>query len=131
MDGDIPLETREHRKPPDPFARNLNNDTARAVTADVRMDGEYIPGMVKESTVWDVYNNEARKVDNELVKDWTASLNFLLVFVSPLLYATILLLILIGGHLCGRTHRIYHREQEDAGTGPDGSPRRHYNPIFQ
>ena len=46
------------------------------------MEEERIPGMVKESTVWDVYNNEARKVDNELVKDWTASLNFLLIFVS-------------------------------------------------
>ena len=48
----------------------------------VDLNGEYIHGMVKENTAWDVYNNEARKVDNELVKDWTASLNFLLVFVS-------------------------------------------------
>jgi hypothetical protein len=48
----------------------------------VDIDGEYIHGMVKENTAWDVYNNEARKVDNELVKDWTSSLNFLLVFVS-------------------------------------------------
>jgi Family of unknown function (DUF6535) len=84
MDEDASLETREHRKPPDTFTRNLNKDTARAVMTDVRVDGEYIPGMVKESTVWDVYNNEVRKVDNELVKDWTASLNFLLVFVSTL-----------------------------------------------
>jgi hypothetical protein len=49
------------------------------------LDGEYLYGMVKENSAWDVYNNEARKVDNELVKDWTASLNFLLVFVSSLL----------------------------------------------
>jgi hypothetical protein len=48
----------------------------------VDLNGEYIHGMVKENTAWDIYNNEARKVDNELVKDWTASLNFLLVFVS-------------------------------------------------
>jgi Family of unknown function (DUF6535) len=84
MDYDIPLETRERPKPPVTFTRNLSNDTARVVMTDVRMDGEHIPGMVKESTVWDVYNNEARKVDDELVKDWTASLNFLLVFVSLL-----------------------------------------------
>jgi Family of unknown function (DUF6535) len=84
MEDDIPLETREHRKPPETFTRNVNNDTARAVMTDARMYEEHISGMVKESTVWDVYNNEARKVDNELVKDWTTSLNFLLVFVSPL-----------------------------------------------
>jgi hypothetical protein len=29
-----------------------------------------------------VYNNEAKKVDNELINDWRDSLNFLLVFVS-------------------------------------------------
>jgi hypothetical protein len=35
-----------------------------------------------ESSIWEVYINEAVVVDNELVKDWTSSLNFLLVFVS-------------------------------------------------
>jgi hypothetical protein len=38
--------------------------------------------IMKGNSVWEVYNDEARKVDSELVKDWTASLNFLLVFVS-------------------------------------------------
>jgi hypothetical protein len=80
--GDIPPEARERHTAPIPFTRNLNNDTINPVISEMRMDGGHIPGMVKESTVWDVYNNEARKVDNELVKDWTASLNFLLVFVS-------------------------------------------------
>jgi Family of unknown function (DUF6535) len=82
MDGDIPLEERKHQAAPIPLTRNRNKDTINPVMAEVRIDEGYIPGMVKESTVWDVYNNEARKVDNELVKDWTASLNFLLVFVS-------------------------------------------------
>ena len=41
-----------------------------------------IPGLAHESSGWDVYNNEARKVDVELVRDWTGSLNFLLLFVS-------------------------------------------------
>lgn len=41
-----------------------------------------VPGFLKEYSGWDVYNNEAKKVDTELVKDWTASLNFLLLFVS-------------------------------------------------
>ncbi|PVF95534.1 hypothetical protein CPB86DRAFT_710945 [Serendipita vermifera] len=36
----------------------------------------------KENTVWDVYNNEARKVDIELVKDWSENLNSLLVFAA-------------------------------------------------
>ena len=41
-----------------------------------------IQGLAHESSGWDVYNNEARKVDVELVRDWTGSLNFLLLFVS-------------------------------------------------
>lgn len=48
------------------------------------IDGEFFHGTLKENSAWDIYNNEARKVDNELVKDWTSSLNFLLVFVSSL-----------------------------------------------
>jgi hypothetical protein len=81
--GDAPQDEREHSKAQDPVAQNLNNKYGtRATRADVKIDEERIPGMVREYTVWDVYNNEARKVDNELVKDWTASLNFLLVFVS-------------------------------------------------
>lgn len=43
---------------------------------------EHLLPILGEANAWDVYNNEARKVDNELVKDWTASLNSLLVFVS-------------------------------------------------
>jgi hypothetical protein len=42
---------------------------------------DWTSGMVPETMGWDVYNNEAKKVDSELVKDWTTSLNFLLVFV--------------------------------------------------
>jgi hypothetical protein len=84
IDEEIPLEERKHQRAPIPFTRNRNKDTANAVMAEMRIDEGHIPGMVKESTVWDVYNNEARKVDNELVKDWTASLKFLLVFVSKL-----------------------------------------------
>jgi hypothetical protein len=45
-------------------------------------EGDRILGLTTEYSGWDVYNNEARKVDRELVKDWTASLNFLLLFVS-------------------------------------------------
>ncbi|PVF96659.1 hypothetical protein CPB86DRAFT_663139, partial [Serendipita vermifera] len=35
-----------------------------------------------ESSIWEVYVNEAVVIDNELVKDWTSSLNFLLVFAA-------------------------------------------------
>jgi Family of unknown function (DUF6535) len=41
-----------------------------------------IIGMTAEHTAWDVYNNEARKVDTEFVKDWRENLNSLLLFVS-------------------------------------------------
>jgi len=40
------------------------------------------PGVVRESSGWNVYNNEAKKADIEMVKDWNASLNFLLLFVG-------------------------------------------------
>src|SRR5271163_4744098 len=69
LESPHPPESRNSKPPP----------------AGTRLDEEHIHGMVKESTVWDLYNHEARQVDHELVKDWTASLNFLLVLVSPLL----------------------------------------------
>ena len=109
----IPLGGLLYPMAPDPGTqRRKTNLPPKAIIADE----ERAPGIMKESTVWDVYNNEAMKVDNELVKDWTASLNFLLVFVGLSCFVTILLLILVGGYLCCRTHRIYHREQEDVGT---------------
>ena len=83
---EIPLEPQQLPKAPDPGTGRLNNNSPlRGIVANIRPDEEHVHAMAKESTVWDVYNNEARKVDNELVKDWTASLNLLLVFVSQLL----------------------------------------------
>jgi hypothetical protein len=46
--------------------------------------GGVLPGMTKEYSGWDVYNNEAKKTDTELVNDWRESLNSLLLFVSIL-----------------------------------------------
>jgi hypothetical protein len=50
-------------------------------------DGGVLPGMTKEYSGWDVYNNEAKKTDTELVNDWRESLNSLLLFVSVLAQA--------------------------------------------
>jgi hypothetical protein len=47
-------------------------------------EGGALPAMTKEYSGWDVYNNEAKKTDTELVKDWRESLNSLLLFVSSL-----------------------------------------------
>jgi len=63
--------TRSHEHPP---------IAEPAVHTD--LDERLIGSQLKENTAWDIYNNEAKKVDDELVKDWTASLNFLLGFVS-------------------------------------------------
>jgi Family of unknown function (DUF6535) len=57
-------------------------ELAREHAPEITGEGDRILGMTKENSGWDVYNNEARKVDTELVKDWTTSLNFLLIFVS-------------------------------------------------
>jgi len=43
-----------------------------------------LPAMVPENNIYDVYNNEAWKADIEMVKDWRASLQTLLFFVSPI-----------------------------------------------
>jgi hypothetical protein len=76
-------------------APNLGPSQARApdrrrkeaveMVIEVAGEGGRLPGMTKEYSAWDVYNNEARKVDTELVNDWRDSLNSLLLFVSILL----------------------------------------------
>ena len=57
-------------------------------------EGGRLPGMTREYSGWDVYNNEAKKVDTELVNDWRDSLNSLLLFVSILLLELQLILTL-------------------------------------
>jgi Family of unknown function (DUF6535) len=57
-------------------------DVVQEHAPEMISEGDKIPGMTKENSGWDVYNNEASKMDTELVKDWTGSLNFLLIFVS-------------------------------------------------
>lgn len=55
----------------------------RGAEANARREDEMrIPALAKEYSGWDVYNNEAKKIDFELVKDWTSSLNFLLLFAA-------------------------------------------------
>jgi len=43
--------------------------------------------MAQETSIWDVYNNLADVRDEELIKDWQDSLNFLLIFVSYTLFS--------------------------------------------
>ena len=86
VDDNIHLDSYSQSKATDRRAGNVNEKQLHADTLAEAIGEEYrLPGMTKENTTWDVYNNEARKVDNELVKDWTASLHFLLLFVSPLI----------------------------------------------
>jgi hypothetical protein len=84
-----------------------------AVEWDVSMasEGERPLGISKEHSGWDVYNNEAKKVDTELVNDWRGSLNSLLLFVS--IFETDIYppnSVHAGGHFCRRSHSFYHRE---------------------
>jgi hypothetical protein len=48
---------------------------------DARKPGEPL-NMTENTTVWEIYNHEAGKVDREMIKDWNGSLNTLLIFVS-------------------------------------------------
>jgi hypothetical protein len=65
-------------------------------------ESRWLPGMTREYSGWDVYNNEAKKVDMELVNDWRESLNSLLLFVGILPYSLVLAYshIYPGRHLC-------------------------------
>jgi hypothetical protein len=66
-----------------PFTRpKATVELTQEPAPEMTSEGHRILGMTKENSGWDVYNNEARKVDMELVKDWTTSLNFLLIYVS-------------------------------------------------
>jgi len=88
-------------------AKNIGHRPAEVDTET----GERILGMVKEYTAWDVYNNEARKVDTELVNDWKDSLNSLLLFVShTVAMICTYLSSALGSYFRRRTHRHYRRE---------------------
>jgi hypothetical protein len=63
-------------------APNRRHKEAVEIGTGVAAEGGRVLGMTKEYSAWDVYNNEARKVDTELVNDWRDSLNSLLLFVS-------------------------------------------------
>jgi len=76
--------------------------------------GHFVGMQTREYSGWDVYNNEAKKVDTELVNDWRDSLNSLLLFVSHEIAEGLGFHLLTGRHLCCCSHRLHHREQEDA-----------------
>lgn len=80
------------------FGGNLNGGTSEIrpnskLPSEAELNalgaGARIPEGMPERSGWDVYNKEAKKVDMELVKDWTTSLNFLLIFVSRIFNITI------------------------------------------
>lgn len=74
----------ENIEPPRELAPTAKKVYGRLPRVDASREWEHIRGLFNEPeyTVWDVYNNEARKVDTELVNDWKESLNSLLLFVS-------------------------------------------------
>jgi Family of unknown function (DUF6535) len=78
---DIPMEDMEQPKELAAAAKKVYSRLPRAGASTRR---EHTHGLFSEPeyTVWDVYNNEAKKVDTELVNDWKESLNSLLLFVS-------------------------------------------------
>lgn len=70
------------------------------------LEQESISSKFKETTAWDIYNSEAKKVDNELVKDWTSSLNSLLVFAA--IFSAILTAFII------ESKKLLERDQTEA-----------------
>ncbi len=45
--------------------------------------------VTQDTSIWEIYNNEAEIVDRECIKDWNDSLNTLLIFVRSCLRFTI------------------------------------------
>ena len=85
IEGEPPLVDMDQPDAPQTKQEDVKHTVeslAALIAENISEQGRATTGIVKENTVWDVYNNEARKVDIELVKDWRESLNFLLVFVS-------------------------------------------------
>jgi hypothetical protein len=76
------MDAHQHIQPPNRGVVSSTTELPGVAPENIGIEPDHIPGFIKEFTAWDVYNNEARKVDNELVKDWTSSLNSLLLFVS-------------------------------------------------
>jgi len=124
---DIPHQRRRPQKSRASDYATEHDVNATFYGTSVGIEGERLPGFVKEFTAWDVYNNESKKVDDELVKDWTVSLNFLLVFVRTmpldLLHKAH---ISSGSHFRCCTNGLYHREYRITSTGfHAGTARRH------
>jgi len=82
----VPVSKAQDIKRDDNTKTENEAETDKPIELEVRgtiSEGEQPPvGIPKEYSGWDVYNNEARKVDMELVNDWRDSLNSLLLFVS-------------------------------------------------
>ena len=121
-----------HAQPKGEEVKHLVASLAALIAENINEQERVTTGIVKENTVWDVYNNEARKVDIELVKDWRESLNFLLVFVSTIIFDFLSSLrTFTGGHFCCGLDSIHHREQEDARARPGGAPGEHHRMEYQ
>ncbi|KIM23496.1 hypothetical protein M408DRAFT_77504, partial [Serendipita vermifera MAFF 305830] len=58
------------------------NEPVHVFAVDKQVLESAAVGLTQEASVWDVYNNEARKVDDELVKDWRDNLGSLLLFAA-------------------------------------------------
>jgi hypothetical protein len=65
-------EEMDEKKPQVPDNKPMaKGGLAQEHVPEATSEADRILGMTKDYSGWDVYNNEARKVDNELVKDWT------------------------------------------------------------
>lgn len=94
---------------PRPFPKSRKGTAVSINPGPVQVPpDEFGPNGTRETSIWDVYNNEARIVDKELIKDWTNSLNFLLLFVSRKDLFVNLLTTLLGGYFCSRCNGIHH-----------------------
>jgi len=84
LEEDTPVGDRHRDEVLDIIAENMVKavHTLKELVESTKVDDEHIPGIVKETDCWDIYNNEARKHDTALVKEGRESLNSLLLFVS-------------------------------------------------
>lgn len=74
---------------------------------------------MSDATVWDIFDNHARKVEREHIKDWNDTLGTLLVFVRCCPKPYIQPLMMISGSIILRSsYGIHQREYGTLTRGP-------------
>jgi hypothetical protein len=86
------------------YANNRNNPRILGIPLDSGERPRESLKVTPDTTAWDIYNDQAEQVENEVVRDWKDTLSTLLVFVSK---ATVQAIVAPSYFIC---RPVYTRE---------------------